>query len=81
MTKIDLPKETDHRKKVVMKLTFCSRKFFDLSEHIYFYREIVNSFEAMRKSPSRSSKGPYILKREKENANNDAKIISKVNIC
>ena len=36
-----------------MKLAFYSRKLNEVSECISFYREIVDSFEAMRKNPTR----------------------------
>ena len=39
-----------------MKLTFYSRKFNERLEHIYCYREIDDSFEAMRKNPTHGSK-------------------------
>ena len=54
--------------------SFFSRKFNELSEYIYFYREIVNSFGAMRKNPTRGSK-VHVSSSEKKNANNDAKKI------
>ena len=44
-----------------MKLAFCSKKFNELLEFMYFYKEIVNSFEAMRKNQTRGSKAPCIL--------------------
>ena len=47
--------------KVIMKLAFCTKKFNELLEFMYFYKEIVNSFEAMRKNQTRGSKAPCIL--------------------
>ena len=45
-----------------MKLAFYRRKFNVLSEYIYFYWEIVNSFEVISKNPTCGSKIQCIIK-------------------
>ena len=52
-------------------------EFNELSEYIYFYREIINSFGAMRKNPARGSK-VHVYSSEKQNAYGDAKKIQYV---
>ena len=61
-------KQSDH------ETSFFSRKFNELSEYIYFYKGIVNSFGAMRKNPTRGSK-VHVSSSEKKNAYYDVKKI------
>ena len=57
---------SDLRQSNLETYTFYSRKFTEISEHIYFYREIVNSFEAMRKNPTRGWKVHLSSSKKKE---------------